>query len=45
MLADIAAPVADLLPERMLQQGPGVYLWLGQGRADPGPDGESALAA
>lgn len=27
----------------MLQQCPGAYLWLGQGRADPGPDGERAL--
>lgn len=27
----------------MLQQKPGAYLWLGQGRADPGPDGERAL--
>ena len=27
----------------MLQRGPGAYLWLGQGRADPGPDGERAL--
>jgi hippurate hydrolase len=27
----------------MLQQKPGAYLWLGQGRADPGPDGERPL--
>jgi hippurate hydrolase len=27
----------------MLQRCPGAYLWLGQGRADPGPDGERAL--
>jgi hippurate hydrolase len=27
----------------MLQARPGAYLWLGQGRADPGPDGERAL--
>ena len=27
----------------MLQKVPGAYLWLGQGRADPGPDGERAL--
>lgn len=27
----------------MLQQRPGAYLWLGQGRADPGPDGERPL--
>ena len=27
----------------MLKQRPGAYLWLGQGRADPGPDGEHAL--
>jgi len=27
----------------MLQQRPGAYLWLGQGRAEPGPDGERAL--
>ncbi|WP_049622997.1 M20 aminoacylase family protein [Frateuria defendens] len=27
----------------MLQAKPGAYLWLGQGRADPGPDGERAL--
>ena len=27
----------------MLQRSPGAYLWLGQGRADPGPDGEHAL--
>nr|WP_315232073.1 M20 aminoacylase family protein [uncultured Albidiferax sp.] len=27
----------------MLQRSPGAYLWLGQGRADPGPDGERAL--
>ncbi|GKS95373.1 M20 aminoacylase family protein [Acidovorax sp. SUPP2825] len=27
----------------MLQRRPGAYLWLGQGRADPGPDGERAL--
>jgi amidohydrolase len=27
----------------MLQRNPGAYLWLGQGRADPGPDGERAL--
>lgn len=27
----------------MLQRKPGAYLWLGQGRADPGPDGERAL--
>lgn len=27
----------------MLQRKPGAYLWLGQGRADPGPDGEHAL--
>ena len=27
----------------MLQRRPGAYLWLGQGRADPGPDGEHAL--
>jgi hippurate hydrolase len=27
----------------MLQRLPGAYLWLGQGRADPGADGEPAL--
>jgi hippurate hydrolase len=27
----------------MLQRRPGAYLWLGQGRVDPGPDGERAL--
>ncbi len=27
----------------MLQRRPGAYLWLGQGRAHPGPDGERAL--
>jgi hippurate hydrolase len=27
----------------MLQCKPGAYLWLGQGRAEPGPDGERAL--
>jgi hippurate hydrolase len=27
----------------MLQRLPGAYLWLGQGRVDPGPDGERAL--
>ncbi|WOI45473.1 M20 aminoacylase family protein [Acidovorax sp. BLS4] len=27
----------------MLQRRPGAYLWLGQGRAEPGPDGERAL--
>ena len=27
----------------MLRERPGAYLWLGQGRADPGPDGERAL--
>ncbi|APW39968.1 peptidase M20 [Rhodoferax koreense] len=27
----------------MLQRNPGAYLWLGQGRADTGPDGERAL--
>lgn len=27
----------------MLQRKPGAYLWLGQGRPDPGPDGERAL--
>ncbi|SOY46074.1 Amidohydrolase [Cupriavidus taiwanensis] len=27
----------------MLQQRPGAYLWLGQGRAEPGPDGERPL--
>jgi amidohydrolase len=27
----------------MLQRRPGAYLWLGQGRADPGADGERAL--
>ena len=27
----------------MLQRKPGAYLWLGQGRADPGPEGEWAL--
>ncbi|MDM0049813.1 M20 aminoacylase family protein [Variovorax sp. J22R115] len=27
----------------MLQRRPGAYLWLGQGRGDPGPDGERAL--
>ena len=27
----------------MLQRRPGAYLWLGQGRADPGQDGERAL--
>ena len=27
----------------MLRERPGAYLWLGQGRADPGPDGEHAL--
>ena len=27
----------------MLQRRPGAYLWLGQGRADPGPDGERSL--
>ncbi|OUM03701.1 M20 aminoacylase family protein [Variovorax sp. JS1663] len=27
----------------MLQHCPGAYLWLGQGRADPGPEGERAL--
>ena len=27
----------------MLQQKPGAYLWLGQGRADAGPDGEYPL--
>jgi hippurate hydrolase len=26
-----------------LKHRPGAYLWLGQGRADPGPDGERAL--
>jgi len=27
----------------MLKHRPGAYLWLGQGCADPGPDGERAL--
>ena len=27
----------------LLQQRPGAYLWLGQGRAEPGPDGERPL--
>jgi hippurate hydrolase len=27
----------------MLQRIPGAYLWLGQGRAQPGPEGERAL--
>ncbi|WCM94878.1 amidohydrolase [Acidovorax sp. NCPPB 2350] len=27
----------------MLQRWPGAYLWLGQGRADPGPEGERPL--
>ena len=27
----------------LLRERPGAYLWLGQGRADPGPDGERAL--
>ena len=27
----------------LLQRCPGAYLWLGQGRADPGPDGERSL--
>lgn len=27
----------------MLQRKPGAYLWLGQGQAEPGPDGERAL--
>ena len=27
----------------ILQRCPGAYLWLGQGRADPGPDGERSL--
>ena len=27
----------------MLRERPGAYLWLGQGSADPGPDGERAL--
>ena len=27
----------------MLQRRPGAYLWLGQGRAEPGPDGERPL--
>jgi hippurate hydrolase len=27
----------------MLQRKPGAYLWLGQGRAEPGPDGERPL--
>lgn len=27
----------------MLQRKPGAYLWLGQGRLEPGPDGERAL--
>lgn len=27
----------------MLQRKPGAYLWLGQGSANPGPDGERAL--
>jgi amidohydrolase len=27
----------------MLQSRPGAYLWLGQGRAQPGPEGERAL--
>ncbi|WP_370540401.1 amidohydrolase [Acidovorax sp. ACV01] len=27
----------------MLQRKPGAYLWLGQGRASPGPEGERAL--
>jgi hippurate hydrolase len=27
----------------MLQRKPGAYLWLGQGRAVPGPEGERAL--
>ncbi|WP_026433687.1 amidohydrolase [Paracidovorax oryzae] len=27
----------------MLQRRPGAYLWLGQGRADPGPEGERPL--
>lgn len=27
----------------MLQRKPGAYLWLGQGRASPGPEGECAL--
>jgi amidohydrolase len=27
----------------MLQRRPGAYLWLGQGRADPGPEGDRAL--
>ncbi len=44
--------VADMAPRPaftsedfafMLREKPGAYLWLGQGRADPGPDGERAL--
>jgi len=27
----------------LLRERPGAYLWLGQGRADPGPDGERPL--
>ena len=27
----------------LLRERRGAYLWLGQGRADPGPDGERAL--
>lgn len=27
----------------MLQRKPGAYLWLGQGRTEPGPDGDRAL--
>jgi len=27
----------------LLRERPGAYLWLGQGRTDPGPDGERAL--
>ncbi|CAN7616843.1 M20 family metallopeptidase [Variovorax sp. LjRoot84] len=27
----------------MLKRRPGAYLWLGQGRADPGPEGDRAL--
>jgi len=29
----------------MLQRCPGAYLWLGQGRSNPGPDGERATPA
>lgn len=45
-LQALVAPRAAFTSEDfafMLQRKPGAYLWLGQGSANPGPDGERAL--